>query len=101
MRGSRGSDRARYEQDLSHYRSRVKANKGMLEGRPFLAVQLSFWLESFQFLITTLDSWEYEGNQEKYKETIHRMEKILKHMDKLMISVEDKNYHEEDTDPEI
>jgi hypothetical protein len=49
----------------------------------------------------SLRFWEYTRTPEKYQETIDRIENALKHMDKLMISLEDENYHEEDTNPEI
>ena len=95
------SNKERFERELSHYRSRIKLNKRVLEGKPFLAVHFNFWMESLRFLITALDFWDYTRNPEKYQETIDRIEKALKHMDKLMISLEDENYLDEDTDPEI
>ena len=95
------SAKEHYERELDHFRSRAKVNKRVLEGKPFLAVHFNFWMESLRLLITALDFWEYTRTPEKYQETIDRIEKALKHMDKLMISLEDENYQEEDTDPEI
>ena len=101
LTGAARFDRDRLERELSHYRSLTKTNKQGLEGKPFLAVHLNFWMDSVRLLITALEFWDYTGNHAKYQETIDRIEKALKYMDKLIFSFDDQNDQDEDTYPEI
>lgn len=95
------SDKHRFERELSHYRSLAKANKSALDGKPFLAVQINFWMESVRFLITELEVWEYMGNPTKYHETINKIDKALHYVHRLILYLEDENSQDYDPDPEI
>lgn len=97
MSSSARSDKEHYGRELDHFRSLAKANKRLLEGKPFLAVHLNFWMESIRFLITELEVWEYVGNRTKYAETISKLDKALNHIHRLILYLDDQN----DVDPEI
>ena len=101
MRRSGQSDKAHYEAELRHYRSMAKTNKRALEGKPFLAVHLNFWLESTRFLITELEIWEYQRNKAKYYQTIDKINKALNHLHRLVIYLDDDPPQEDDPDTEI
>lgn len=97
MSSSAQSDKDRFQRELEHFRSLAKQNKRALEGKPILTVQLNFWFESFRFLITELEIWNYAGNQTKYAETVSKIEKVLHHIHRLVVYLDD----EEDANPEL
>ena len=92
------SDKEQFERELNHYRSLAKANKRGLEKKPFLAVQLNFWMESVRFLITELEVWEYVGNRAKYEATIKNLGKAFYYIHKLVVHLDDENYEDREVD---
>lgn len=90
-------DKERFQRELDHFQSLAKANRRAMEGKPIVAVQLNFWMESFRFLITELEIWDYARNQTKYAETISKLEKASSHIHRLIIYLDDEG----DTNPEI
>ncbi|HET9905811.1 MAG TPA: hypothetical protein VFQ23_04205 [Anaerolineales bacterium] len=93
------ADKERYERQLNHYRSLMKVNKRDLDGKPFLAVQIDFWLESIRFLITELEIWDYMGKTAKYYETINKIHKALNRVHRLILYLDEGDA--KDDGPEI
>ena len=92
-------DKERYERELSHYRSLMRLNKRDLEGKPFLTVQIDFWIASIRFLIAELEIWDYMGNHLKYEETINKINKAFRYVHRRVLYLDDDNFQDEG--PEI
>ena len=98
MNSSAQSDKERFERELSHYRSLAKTNKRELDGKPFVSVRLSFWMESVRFLITELEIWDYMRNAARYEETINKIHKAFHYIHRLVLYLDEENYDDADSD---
>jgi len=84
------SDPEDFENELEILRAILHSRLHRLNEDARLGKQLDFWMKSAEFAVTSMETWEAAGNQDRFDEAAQQMRKVLETLQKLIEQLGDE-----------
>ncbi|HEX5839404.1 MAG TPA: hypothetical protein VFY26_16325 [Anaerolineales bacterium] len=84
------SDPEDFEQELEILRAILNRKLHRLNENARLGKQLEFWMKSAEFAVTSLETGEEAGNQDRFDEAAQGMKRVLETLQKLIEQLGDE-----------